>query len=168
MTAGSISCTNTESAVHAAGKLEAQDMKTLPVMSESSSTFLGTVTAEDLCNEIVAKAQNPNDVSLENCINQTPICCNPSDDVEKAVQLMETNQVYELPVLEGNRLVGVITMSCIMAKNGAAKGSYGASAEPPIDCAPQNADVEVKEETMKNNDLEEQTYIIAPGNGPCV
>jgi acetoin utilization protein AcuB len=54
------------------------------------------------------------DVSLADLVIRDPIVVNPDDDMEKAAQLIYQHKIGGMPVVEGDRLVGIITDSDIL------------------------------------------------------
>ncbi len=74
----------------------------LPIIKKSDGTLAGMVTRTDIF-------QHPEEDQLAVVMNRDPLVLSPHDTVETAATLMTTKRVTHIPVVEGNKLVGIIT-----------------------------------------------------------
>lgn len=72
--------------------------------------LLGVVTDRDIVINEVAAGLDPNESEIRQFMTTNPLTVSPGTDVEKAAKLMAAEQVHRLPVVDGNRLVGIISL----------------------------------------------------------
>ena len=83
----------------------------LPVTS-ADDRLVGFVTLADLKQGLIPSMLA--EVSLTDLMVSEPITAHPEDDVETAARLIYTHKIGGIPVVEGNRLVGILTESDIL------------------------------------------------------
>jgi len=64
--------------------------------------------------ESVTAFADVGDWPIERIMTKPVASVRPDDDVERAIQLMVTNRVHRLPVIEKGRLVGILTRTDIL------------------------------------------------------
>ncbi len=69
---------------------------------------IGILTERDVSIRI-AKGQDPRRMALRRVMSKPLITVGPSMEVWEAVELMVRKEILRLPVLEGDRLVGMVT-----------------------------------------------------------
>jgi CBS domain-containing protein len=69
----------------------------------------GVVTDRDLAVRGVAE-ERPDDTPIGELCSPELYYCAPSDEVERAVTLMREHAVRRLPVVDGDQLVGVVSL----------------------------------------------------------
>lgn len=106
MTANPVTISSKGSIEEAARLMRQHDVGVLPVLDGSS--FRGVVTDRDLV--IKALAEGRMDQMVGQIASNSPVTVSPDDDVRKATQLMSESDVRRLPVCEGDRLVGIISV----------------------------------------------------------
>lgn len=85
------------------------DVGVLPVVE--SNRVVGVITDRDIVIRSVAAGLNPEDTTVRDVMTSDVLCCSFDDDVEKAAQLMEDNQVRRLVVLNDKELVvGIVSL----------------------------------------------------------
>jgi len=68
---------------------------------------IGIVTERDIVRRVVAKKM-PLDTKISKIMSKTLITVNPGTSLKEAARLMSSNKIRRLPVLEQNRLVGIV------------------------------------------------------------
>jgi CBS domain-containing protein len=71
---------------------------------------VGIVTERDLVRRIVA-VRGSFDVRVREVMSKTLVTIGPNVSLREAARVMASNRVRRLPVLDGNRLVGIIGAS---------------------------------------------------------
>ncbi len=72
---------------------------------------VGIITERDILVRVVAEGKDPDAVRV-GWVMSTPIVKGrPDMDLEEAAKLMTSKGVKKLPIFEGNRLVGIITLT---------------------------------------------------------
>jgi CBS domain-containing protein len=115
MTKDPFCCMPTDSAQRAAQLMRDRNVGAILICdSEETKRLVGIVTDRDLCLRVVAEGCDPKSTCVGDVMTRQVFTCRPEDDVEKAVELMESRQVRRVPVVdERNRIVGIITQGDI-------------------------------------------------------
>ncbi len=71
---------------------------------------VGVVTDRDIVVRGVAEAHSPQDTTVGDICTHDLVTVSPADDLTRATQMMRQAAVRRLPVLEGERLIGVISL----------------------------------------------------------
>ena len=81
------------------------------VVLEDGGEVRGVITDRDIAIRVVAEGRSPGDTSLADVASQDDIATlSPDDPVDAAVQLMREKSVRRIPVVEGGRPVGVVSI----------------------------------------------------------
>lgn len=84
----------------------------LPVVDDER--FVGFIAGTDIKQALLLPGGS--EMQLCEFMNRTPVTIGPEDSMEDAARLMYGNRVGGLPVVEGGRLVGIITVGDILAE----------------------------------------------------
>lgn len=79
------------------------------VVVSGTGTVTGIVTERDILTDVVAVGKNAEDVKVEDIMTKDLITISPDKSLEYAADVMTKNKIKKLPVMEGGRLVGIIT-----------------------------------------------------------
>lgn len=109
MTASPVSMESDASAVDAARAMMAEDVGSLPVVSEGS--LVGMVTDRDLVIKVIARDLDANKVLVAECCTEDPVVAGPDEPLDAALRRMAEAQVRRLPVVEDERLVGIVAQA---------------------------------------------------------
>ena len=105
----------------AAGQMNCYQIGALPVYEERR--LIGIVTERDL-TAAVAEGVNPATTRVADYMTEQPVTVAPNDDLEVAARRMAEIGVRHLPVVEGDRLVGVLSMrDLLLAESTTSAGS---------------------------------------------
>lgn len=99
----------TESAALAARLLARHNVGSLPVCG-SGGQLQGMVTDRDIVLRCVAAEEDPRSVPVRSIMSRRPAVVTPEDDVRQAARLMSSQQVRRLPVVDKDRVVGVVSL----------------------------------------------------------
>lgn len=99
----------TESAALAARLLARHNVGVLPVCSENGRLH-GLITDRDIVLRCVAAEEDPRTVPVKNIMTRHPKTLSPEDDVRQAAWIMSGQQVRRLPVVEGGKVVGLVSL----------------------------------------------------------
>lgn len=91
-----------------------EDAGAIPVLD--GDDLVGIVTDRDIVVRCIAEGDDPREVTAEEVITGSPRTITPDEDVEDASQIMASEQIRRLPVCEGGRLVGIISLGDIAVK----------------------------------------------------
>ncbi|MFB2580551.1 CBS domain-containing protein [Herbiconiux sp. P15] len=88
------------------------DVGALPILSEEGR-LVGIVTDRDIVVGCVADGGDPESVLVGDLADREPVTVEADDDIREALHAMQEHQVRRVPVLEGGRLVGIISQADI-------------------------------------------------------
>ena len=95
----------------AAELLAKEDIGSMPVCS-SEGRLLGMLTDRDIVTKVVAAGKDPSAVAARELADQPEIVTIGADDtVEDAVETMIRYKVRRPPVVDGDRLVGMVSQA---------------------------------------------------------
>jgi CBS domain-containing protein len=98
-----------ETVVKAARVMRDEDVGSLPVLEDGR--LVGMITDRDLAIRVIAEAMSPERISVGDVVSPEPVSAAPDDDLDEALRLMARHQVRRLPVVEGERLVGILAQA---------------------------------------------------------
>ena len=102
--------TEDQSVVEAAGLMRDHGVGALPVVSNDGS-LAGIVTDRDIVVSAVAEGSDLSTTSVGPLAGGIVSTVGPDEDVDRIVDIMGDQQIKRLPVMEGDRLVGMISES---------------------------------------------------------
>jgi len=109
MTQPVIQVAPTESVAVAARTLTHYNIGALPVCS-AGGTLCGMVTDRDLVIRCMAAGKDPGKTTVREVMTGKVACAAPDMEIGVAAHLMGSQQVRRLPVVEGGKLCGMITL----------------------------------------------------------
>jgi len=109
MNSSVVSITPGESAALAARLLSRHNLGALPVC-EADGVLRGIVTDRDIVLRCVAAEEEPAQTPVREIMSRSCAVVAPDDDAREAARLMAVRQVRRLPVLEGGRVVGMVSL----------------------------------------------------------
>jgi CBS domain-containing protein len=71
----------------------------------------GILTERDLLERVLEKCKNPRETSITEIMTKRVIVGKPDMQLVEAAKLMFEKKVKKLPIVEGNRLVGLVTLT---------------------------------------------------------
>ncbi|MFJ9822461.1 CBS domain-containing protein [Streptomyces sp. NPDC101151] len=89
----------------------------------------GLVTDRDLVIRIMAEGGNADDRTVVNACSEELITVTPDDDVDQVIGLMRDRAVRRVPVVEGDRPVGIVSLGDLAIERdpGSALGDISAA-----------------------------------------
>jgi CBS domain-containing protein len=102
----------TQSVKNAARRMTMFGISSLLVLSKEG--LKGIITEKDIISRVVCMGLEPAKVKVKEIMSEPVIVVGPDEPLEKAVELMLTQRIKKLPVLENNegsyRLVGILSL----------------------------------------------------------
>ncbi len=74
---------------------------------------MGIITERDLLKRVVAEAKDANKAKVKDVMSSPLVVVEPSMDLDEAVRLMFQMKIKKLPVVDGKRLVGLVSLTDI-------------------------------------------------------
>jgi CBS domain-containing protein len=93
---------------HAATQMRDLDVGALPICGDDGR-LVGIVTDRDIVVKCLATGANPNTVTVGQLAQAEPIAIGPAADADDVLHLMADNQIRRLPVIDDQRVVGMIS-----------------------------------------------------------
>jgi CBS domain-containing protein len=109
MTSSPTSIPSDASAVEAARAMTSENVGSLPVVE--GQKLVGIVTDRDLVINVLAKDLDAGKVQVSEVASENPVVATPDEPLDAALQRMANEQVRRLPVVEGDRLVGMLAQA---------------------------------------------------------
>ena len=78
---------------------------------------IGIVTDRDIALKVCAMKRNPDDVTAKEIMSSPLLTIDPDASLEKACELLAENGIRRLPVVEADKLVGIISVRNILTRN---------------------------------------------------
>ncbi|WP_438853932.1 CBS domain-containing protein [Agromyces sp. M3QZ16-3] len=102
--------TETQSVAHAARILRDLDIGSLPVCGDEE-LLRGVLTEHEIVTTCVAEGADPNEIRVGELACGTPATIGVDRDIREAIGMMHQRRIRTLHVVDGRRLVGVITLA---------------------------------------------------------
>lgn len=108
MHAGAECISESQNLQTAARQMRDLDVGALPICS-SDNRLLGIVTDRDIVVKCIANGVDPGTVTAGRLAQARPVFVDTTADVDEVLQVMEQHQIRRLPVIDNQRVVGMIS-----------------------------------------------------------
>jgi CBS domain-containing protein len=109
MTPGVETTTSSETLRDAARTMRKGDFGAMPVVDDGR--LVGMLTDRDIVVRAVAEGLDPMSARVGDVASPSPVAVAPDQDLDEAMELMAEYRVRRLPVVDGERLVGVVSQA---------------------------------------------------------
>jgi CBS domain-containing protein len=109
MTQNPTTCEPSTSVMEAARMMASQDVGPLPVVE--NGRLVGVVTDRDLVLRVLAEGRDPTATTVGEVASTDIVSVAPETMLDEALGLLARHQVRRLPVVEGERLVGIVAQA---------------------------------------------------------
>ncbi len=110
----------------AAAKMGDLHVGALPIL-DADDRLQGIITDRDIVVRAVGKGLDPQGTTVDQVAQRMPISVEAGTDVKAVLQTMEQHKVRRLPVVENDRVVGVISEADLATRLGSRQVSQYAS-----------------------------------------
>lgn len=97
------------SVVEAAQLMRDSDIGDVIVLGDGND-IAGIVTDRDIAVQVVAGSRDPSSTKVGEIASRDLVTIAPDDSISNAVRLMSERAIRRLPVVEGNRPVGIVSL----------------------------------------------------------
>jgi CBS domain-containing protein len=104
-------CEPNATVAQAAKVMAQEDVGPVPIVEDGR--LAGLVTDRDIVVRVVAEGRDPNTTTVREIASTKLVTVSPDDDLDEALKLLAERQVRRLPVVEGDRLVGIVAQADI-------------------------------------------------------
>lgn len=129
MTRDIVTVSSTTPVVEAARRMRDHHIGDVLVVDEGS--LRGVVTDRDLTLRVVAEGRDPASTLAGEVISADPLTTESTVDASEAVRLMRDHAVRRLPVVEDDRVVGVVSLGDLAVERDPSSALGDISAAPP-------------------------------------
>jgi CBS domain-containing protein len=77
---------------------------------------VGMFTERDILVRVVAEARDPNRITVGQIMTTPVVCVGPETDLAECKSIVTSRRIRHIPVIEGGKLVGIVTSGDIMAR----------------------------------------------------
>lgn len=109
-----ICATPTSTVQDCANMMNSKHVGCIPVCDDTQN-IVGLVTDRDIILRCVACEKDPKNTPVTDIMTTNPCCCTPDTEITEVENLMSKNQVKRIPVVENNRIVGILTLGDLAA-----------------------------------------------------
>ena len=90
-----------------------------------SGQIVGILTERDLLERVLEKCRNPKETKISEIMTRHVVMGKTDMELSEATRLMFENKVKKLPIVDGNRLVGIVTLTDIARATSMDKETIG-------------------------------------------
>lgn len=102
------------------------------VFVQDGGQLVGVVTDRDLAVRALGRALDPEATMISDVMTPTPLTLSPTDSIDDAIQLMQDRNVRRIPLVDGKRIVGVVTLDDLLLDEAAPLEELAAIVEAQI------------------------------------
>lgn len=114
MTKNPAACLPTDSGTVAGLIMAQQKCGFVPVVADHANRkLIGVITDRDLLLRLTQTNQVPSELTIGDCMTKAVKWVRPDTDLEEAAKIMEEAAIHRVPVIENDRLVGVMSIKDI-------------------------------------------------------
>ncbi len=106
---------NTSTVQQAAQLMKKLNVGCIPVTE--NGRVVGIITDRDVVMRNVADGKTPENTRVDEVMSKSLITATPDMDVHRAADMMAQNQIRRLPVLEKDRMVGIVSIGDLAVRN---------------------------------------------------
>lgn len=84
------------------------------IVVQDQGRVVGIVTDRDLAVRALGRARDPNTTTLRDVMTPSPLTLSPADARADAIRLMQEHNIRRIPLVEDERIVGMITLDDLL------------------------------------------------------
>ena len=92
--------------------MDEKNVGALPVVD--NKTLVGVVSERDYTRKIIVKGRSSKDTPVSDIMTKELLTVNPGDGVADCMRIMTEKRIRHLPVLEGTKLVGILSIGDVV------------------------------------------------------
>jgi CBS domain-containing protein len=111
----------------------------IPICNDSKNV-VGLVTDRDIILRSIACDKDIKTTPVSDIMSVKICCCTPDTDISEAEDLMSKNQVRRIPVVDNNKIVGILTLGDLATNENINEENVCNTLENICDCNDKNAE----------------------------
>jgi CBS domain-containing protein len=84
----------------------------LPVVD--NSRLIGIISERDYTRKVILKGLSSKDTAVRDIMTREMLTASPSDGIQDCMRVMTEKRVRHLPVLQGTRMIGIVSIGDVM------------------------------------------------------
>ena len=92
--------------------MDEKNIGALPVVD--NKTLVGVVSERDYTRKIIVKGRSSKDTPVSDIMTKELLTVNPSNSVAECMRIMTEKRVRHLPIVEGTKLVGILSIGDVV------------------------------------------------------
>lgn len=141
MTEGAEYLKGDDTAADAAKKLADLSTGAVPVC-DTDGHLEGVVTDRDLVVEVIASGKSPAKTKLIDLVHGEAVTIGADDSIQEAIATMKSHKVRRLPVIDGDKLVGMLSQADIAPARRRASATWSPRSANPEPANPEPSNPE--------------------------
>lgn len=131
-----VECCRTDEPLSAAAeRMWSRDCGVLPVL-DANGKVIGMVTDRDICMSTWMNSAPPQALTVAVAMSRSLHSCSPDDGLDRAEQLMRSNQIRRIPVIDGKgELCGILSLADVVRAAEKDRGKGGQRDTTPAEVA---------------------------------
>ena len=109
MTSNPTTCETSSSIADVARVMRDEDVGPVPVTE--GGRLVGIVTDRDIVTRVLAEERDLQSTTVGDICSSDLVTVTPEDDLDQALRKMASAQVRRLPVVEGDRIIGIVAQA---------------------------------------------------------
>jgi CBS domain-containing protein len=101
------------------------------IVVEEQGRLFGLVTDRDIVVRALAAGRDPKSTRLSETCSKTLVSLKPDDDTDRAVELMRERSIRRIPVVENEKIVGIVSLGDLALERDRQSVLGHISAAPP-------------------------------------
>ena len=135
-----VCCVRPETKIQEVAKLMNQNHIGCVPVCDDNNCICGIVTDRDIILRCVACDKETNNTPISDIMTTNVCCCNPETDVKEAEKIMSDNQIRRIPVVDNNKVVGMLTLGNLASNKYVDENGVYATLENICKCNDKNAE----------------------------
>ncbi len=107
---------------------------------DNSKQIVGLVTDRDIILRTIGCGKDIKNTNVSDIMTSKVCCCTPDVDVSEAEKIMSENQIRRLPVIDNNKVIGILTLGDLAANEAVNTQGVCATLENICSCNEKNAE----------------------------
>lgn len=107
---------------------------------DNTNRVVGIVTDRDILLRTVGCGKEINNTKISDIMTCNVTSCTPGTDLKEAEKLMKENQIRRIPVMENNKVIGILTLGDLATKRGVNGEEVYTTLEDICKCTGKNAE----------------------------
>jgi CBS domain-containing protein len=92
--------------------MASKNVGALPV--EDNSRLIGIISERDYTRKVILKGLSSKDTAVRDIMTREMLTASPSDSIQDCMRVMTEKRVRHLPVLEGTKMIGIVSIGDVM------------------------------------------------------